>query len=162
MLISYFWSLFNTKSVYPDLNPVLELFVFLLQLQLKDLLCNAGFPDGMFLLIFVLFFLSFSFLLFSELSYSLISRGKKRGNIVLRLPRSGSNTSLELFLRRGEDWGTRRKTLGTSAFVLPNTKADATFVASHFHCSITCVLFYLFQLLRNLYLWTFMFQLLYK
>ena len=162
MLISYFWWLLNTRCVYPDLNPVLEFFCFLLQLQLKDLLCNAGFPDGMFLLFFVLF--SRPFFLFSIVFWIVLylSREKKRGNIVLRLPRSGSNTSLELFLRRGEDWGTRRKTLGTSAFVLPNTKADAAFVASHVHCSIICVLFYLFQLLRNLYLWTFMFQLLYK
>ena len=48
--------------VYLHLNLVLEFFCFLLQLQLKDLLCNAGFPDGMFLLFFFLFFF---FLLFS-------------------------------------------------------------------------------------------------
>lgn len=109
-----------------------------------------------------LFFFSFLSLFYCFLIVLYLSREKKRGNIVLRLPRSGSNTILELFLRRGEDWGTRRKTLGTSAFVLANTKADATLATSHVHCSIICVLFYLFQLLRNLYLWTFIFQLLYK
>ena len=47
------------------MNLVLEFFCFLLQLQLKDLLCNAGFPDGMF----YSFWLFFPFLLavfFSE------------------------------------------------------------------------------------------------
>ena len=83
--------------------------------------------------------------------------------MVLHLPRSGSNTSLELvvFVKRRK-LSYRRKTLGTSTFVVANTKADATLPTSHGNCSIICVLFYLFQLLRNLYLWTFIFQLLYK
>ena len=135
-------------------------FVFFYSCNLKIYFATLDF----LMVCFYSFLFFFPFFLFSIVFWIVLylSREKKRGNIVLRLPRSGSNKSLELFLRRGEDWGTRRKTLGTSAFVLPNTKADAAFVASHVHCSIICVLFYLFQLLRNLYLWTFMFQLLYK
>ena len=135
-------------------------FVFFYSCNLKTYFATLDF----LMVCFYSFLFFFPFFLFSIVFWIVLylSREKKRGNIVLRLPRSGSNTSLELFLRRGEDWGTRRKTLGTSAFVLPNTKANAAFVASHVHCSSICVLFYLFQLLRNLYLWTFMFQLLYK
>lgn len=76
-LFLIFWWLLNTRCVYPDLNPVLEFFCFLLQLQLKDLLCNAGFPDGMFLLFFVLFsFLSLFYCFLNCLVF--ITRKEKR------------------------------------------------------------------------------------
>ena len=52
-------------------------FCFLLQLQLKDLLCNAGFPDGVFLLFFVLFsFLSLFYCFLNCLIF--ITRKEKR------------------------------------------------------------------------------------
>ena len=66
------------RCVYLHLNPVLEFFCFLLQLQLKDLLCNAGFPDGMFSLFFCSFFPSF-FYCFPEMSY--IYRVKRKEEI---------------------------------------------------------------------------------
>ena len=112
-------------------------FVFFYSCNLKTYFATLDF----LMVCFYSFLFFFPFFLFSVVFWIVLylSREKKRGNIVLRLPRSGSNTSLELFLRRGENWGTRRKTLGTSAFVLANTKAD---VASHVHCSIICVLLY--------------------
>ena len=96
-------------------------FVFFYSCNLKTYFATLDF----LMVCFYSFLFFFPFFLFSIVFWIVLylSREKKRGNIVLRLPRSGSNTSLELFLRRGEDWGTRRKTLGTSAFVLANTKA---------------------------------------
>ena len=60
--------------------------------------------------------------------------------MVLHLPRSGSNTSLELVVfEKRRKLSYQKKNSRTSAFVVANTKADATLTTSHV---LTCFIYF--------------------